>query len=104
MDRMNDNKLSFRDLLNKYRETPIYKLLVADAVDSILIVSEVAELNEEEYEMICDYVYDYIMYSELDCNTLVNYIHDAHMEGLPIIKLILDNKWEEANEIIYKRM
>ena len=62
MDRMNDNQLSFRDLLNKYREIPIYKLLVADAVDSILIVSEVAELNEEEYEMVCDYVYDYIIY------------------------------------------
>lgn len=101
---MNDNKLSFRELLNKYRDLPIYKLLVADAVDSILIVSEAAELNEEEYEMVCDYVYDYIMHSELDCNTLVNYIHDAHIEGLPIIKLILDGKWKDADEIIYNRM
>ena len=101
---MNDNQLSFRELFNKYKGLPIYKLLVADAVDSILIVSEAAELTDEEYEIVCDYVYDYIMYSELDCNTLVNYIHDAYIEGLPIIKLILDDKWEEANEIIYKRM
>ena len=101
---MNDNKLSFRDLLNKYRDLPIHKLLVADAVDSILIVSKTVELNEEEYEIVCDYVYDYIMNSELDGYTLVDYIHDAHLEGLPIIKLILDEKWKDADEIIYNRM
>ena len=101
---MNDNQLSFRDILNKYRDLPIYKLLVADSVNAILITSEDVKLNDVEYEIVCDYVYDYIMHSDLDCNVLVNYIYDAHIEGLPIIKLILDNKWDEADKIIYNRM
>lgn len=101
---MNDNQLSFRDLLNKYKDIPVFKLLAADAVNSKLIVSELIILNEVEFEIVCEYVYDYIMHSELDCYTLVDYIHDAHMQGLPIIKLILDNKWKDADEIIYNRM
>lgn len=75
---MNDNQLTFRSLLNKYRDLPVYKLLVADNVDTLLIASGAVELNDDEYEIICDYVYDYIMHSELDCDVLVNYIYMMH--------------------------
>lgn len=101
---MNDNQLSFRKLLNKYRDIPVFKLLAADAVDSKLIVGELIKLNEVEFETVCEYVYNYIMHSELDCYKLVDYIHDASIQGFPIFKLILDGEWEDADEIIYSIM
>lgn len=96
--------LSYRQLLHKYRNLPVYKLIVADDVDSILIASEAVELNDDEFELVCMYVYDYIMNSDISADELVNYIHDAHMEGLPIIEYILNDKWKKADEIIYNRM
>ena len=96
--------LTYRQLLAKYRNIPVYKLIVADDVDSILITSGAVKLNDDEFELVCMYVYDYIMKSEISSSELVYYIHDAHMEGLPIIEYILNDKIKEANKIIYERM
>ena len=101
---MNTYHMTYRQLLNKFKDVPAYKLLVADAVQDILIDSKVAELNDEQYESVCDYVYDYVMNSEMDVNVLVDLIHDAKLQGLPIIDLILAGNYEDADEIIYARM
>ena len=91
-------------LRETYKDIPVYKVLVAHEVYDTLIESEVVKLKDDQYEEVCDYVYDYIMSSQMSVNELTNLIHDAHISGEPIIDLILNGQWEEANEIIYARM
>jgi len=91
-------------LREQYKDVPVYKLLVAHEVYDKLIESEVVKLEDDQYEEVCDYVYDYIMSSQMSTDELTDLIHDAHISGEPIIDLILKGQWEEANEIIYARM
>ena len=91
-------------LRETYKDIPVYKVLVAHEVYDTLIESEVVKLDDDQYEEVCDYVYNYVMHSEMSVNELTNLIHDAHISGEPIIDLILNGQWEEADEIIYARM
>lgn len=92
-------------LREQYKDIPAYKLLIANEVYDTLIESEVVKLEEDQYEEVCDYVYDYIMSSSsMSVGELTDLIHDAILSDEPIIDLILNGQWEEANEIIYARM
>lgn len=94
----------YTQLRQQYSGVPALPLLVANLVQDILINSNVVQLNEEQYEEVCDYVYDYVVHSEMAVDSLVNFIHDAVIQGLPIIDLIINGSWEDADEIIYARM
>lgn len=95
-------------LREQYITVDSYKLVVANEVYNTLIDSEkisaIVKLDTEQYEEVCDYVYDYIMHSAMSVGELTDLIHDAILSGEPIIDLILNGQWEEANEIIYARM
>lgn len=101
---MNNYQKTYRQLLNDFKDVPATKLLIANDVQSILVDSKVVELDDEQFEIVCDYVYDYVVNSELAIDSLVNYIHDAILQDLPIIYLILNDDWDEADKIIYARM
>ncbi len=95
-------------LREQYSSVDSYRLVVANEVYDTLIESEeisaIVKLDTEQYEEVCDYVYDYIMSSTMSVGELTDLIHDAILSGEPIIDLILNGQWEDANEIIYARM
>ena len=95
-------------LREQYITVDSYRLVVANEVYDTLIESEEisakVKLDTEQYEEVCDYVYDYIMSSTMSVGELTDLIHDAILSGEPIIDLILNGQWEDANEIIYARM
>lgn len=98
----------YTNLREQYLIVDSYKLVVANEVHDTLIDSEeisaIVKLNTEQYEEVCDYVYDYIMSSTMSVGELTDLIHDAILSDEPIIDLILNGQWEDANEIIYARM
>ena len=98
----------YTDLREQYITVDSYRLVVANEVHDTLIDSEeisaLVKLDTEQYEEVCDYVYDYIMSSTMSVGELTDLIHDAILSGEPIIDLILNGQWEDANEIIYARM
>lgn len=95
-------------LREQYSSVDSYRLVVANEVYDTLIDSEEisakVKLDTEQYEEVCDYVYDYIMSSTMSVGELTDLIHDAILSDEPIIDLILNGQWEDANEIIYARM
>lgn len=95
-------------LREQYSSVDSYRLVVANEVYDTLIESEeisaIVKLDTEQYEEVCDYVYDYIMTSTMSVGELTDLIHDAILSDEPIIDLILNGQWEDANEIIYARM
>lgn len=95
-------------LREQYSSVDSYRLVIANEVYDTLIESEeisaIVKLDTEQYEEVCDYVYDYIMSSTMSVGELTDLIHDAILSGEPIIDLILNGQWEDANEIIYARM
>lgn len=91
-------------LREHYKDIPVYKLLIAHEVYDTLIESDTVKLEDEQYEEVCEYVYNYIDHSQISVDELTNIIHDAHIDGEPIIDLILTGRWEDADEIIYARV
>lgn len=98
----------YTNLREQYSSVNSYRLVVANEVYDTLIESEeisaIVKLDTEQYEEVCDYVYDYIMSSTMSVGELTDLIHDAILSDEPIIDLILNGQWEDANEIIYARM
>ena len=98
----------YTNLREQYSSVNSYRLVVANEVYDTLIESEeisaIVKLDTEQYEEVCDYVYDYIMSSTMSVGELTVLIHDAILSDEPIIDLILNGQWEDANEIIYARM
>lgn len=98
----------YTNLREQYSSVDSYRLVVANEVYDTLIESEeinaIVKLDTEQYEEVCDYVYDYIMSSTMSVGELTDLIHDAILSDEPIIDLILNGQWEDANEIIYARM
>lgn len=98
----------YTNLREQYITVDSYRLVVANEVHDTLIDSEeisaIVKLDTEQYEEVCDYVYDYIMSSTMSVGELTDLIHDAILSDEPIIDLILNGQWEDANEIIYARM
>ena len=98
----------YTNLREQYITVDSYRLVVANEVHDTLIDSEEisarVKLDTEQYEEVCDYVYDYIMSSTMSVGELTDLIHDAILSNEPIIDLILNGQWEDANEIIYARM
>lgn len=92
--------MTFKQLLDTYKDVPAYKLVVANEVDCFF--KEIV-LNDDEFEYVCDYVYDYIMHSDISVNELCTIMRNAIEEEELTISLII-NEPEKADEIIYSRM
>lgn len=54
--------MTFKQILDKARENhiPAYKLMVATEVDNYIVEQEIT-LNAEEFETICEFVYDWVL-------------------------------------------
>ena len=70
----------YKNQLNKFEETHmnLWEILVADEVTCIF---DEDELTDEEFEIICYFVYDWIMNSEMSANELVHLIRRCLRDG-----------------------
>ena len=95
---------SFKELREKYADVPACELLIANYVYNIIVYNGGIEFTDEEYQSVCEYVYEYVQNSSMGIFELVEYIRDAIFQGLPILDHIMGGNWEDADEIIYARM
>lgn len=95
---------SFKELREKYADVPACELLIANYVYNIIVCDGEVELTEEEYQSVCEYIYEYVQNSSIGIFELVEFVRDAIFEGLPIVNHIMGGNWEDADEIIYARM
>ena len=92
---------NFREQLNEFDNTDllVYKVLTALEVE----ISELADRDDESFEGICDYVYEWIMHSEMAPSELCQILANGVKANDITIEQIINGD-NEVEEYVYNHM
>ncbi len=80
---------SFKENLVKFEELDLYlyKVLTATEVET----AQLSHRDDENFEEVCEYVYDWIIHSEMDAARLCEILKDGIDSGEITLQQIIDN-------------
>lgn len=83
----------------------LYQIEAAYSVESVF---DEGYCNDEQFEQVCEYVYDYIMNSSMGaddlCNILWGALQGSDDEPAKITLQDFDDDWDKINEVVYVLM
>lgn len=92
----------YRKLIERLEEQDIsiYRALCAYEVEALL-EEYIGEDDDQLFDVVCDFVYDWYINSDASANDVVRWISEAIENGELLIKDFLDyDKWDEITDFL----
>ena len=92
--------MTFKEILEKAKkfDIPVWKLLVVSEV-----TCQFEDLSDEDVEKICEFIYEWVMHTEMPADELCSLIKTCLEENLFTLK-DFDSNWDKITDILNDRI